>query len=56
MAKFSDLFGRKGGEAGAFPSRSDTRRGNGDGDHINVENFPMSARALARKTRPCATC
>jgi chromosome segregation ATPase len=39
MAKFSDLFGRKGGEAGAFPSRSDTKRGNGDGDHINVENF-----------------
>ena len=39
MAKFTDLFGRKGGEPGAYPPRMPVRRGNGDGDHINVENF-----------------
>jgi crescentin len=41
MAKFSDLFGRKGGEGGGerYPGRLGGARGNGDGDHINVENF-----------------
>ena len=41
MAKLSDLFGRKVGETDKFPSRLGARRGNGngDGDHINVENF-----------------
>ena len=41
MAKFSDLFGRKGGDADKYPSRLAPRRGNGngDGDHINVEHF-----------------
>src|SRR5471030_3109306 len=38
MAKFSDLFGRKGSDApirtGAKPTN-----GNGNGGHINVENF-----------------
>ena len=33
MAKLSDLFGRKGDEAGKYPSR------NGNGNHINVESF-----------------
>ena len=40
MAKLSDLFGRKGGErqvSVAFGRRHGN--GNGDGDHINVENF-----------------
>ena len=39
MAKLSDLFGRKSGEADKFPSRLGIKRGNGDGDHINIENF-----------------
>lgn len=43
MAKFSDLFGRKAGEGGGerYPGRLGGARGNGngDGDHINVENF-----------------
>jgi chromosome segregation ATPase len=39
MAKLSDLFGRKSGEADKFPSRLGDKRGNGDGDHINIENF-----------------
>ena len=39
MAKLSDLFGRKGGDADKYPSQLGIKRGNGDGDHINVENF-----------------
>ncbi|MSO68463.1 MAG: hypothetical protein EXQ82_11885 [Pseudolabrys sp.] len=39
MAKFSDLFGRKGGDAEKYPSRLGVTRGNGNGDHINIENF-----------------
>ena len=40
MAKLSDLFGRKGGTAGAdkFMGRSQNGNGNG-GDHISVENL-----------------
>ena len=40
MAKLSDLFGRKGGMAGAdkFTGRSQNGNGNG-GDHISVENL-----------------
>ena len=39
MAKLSDLFGRTSGKADKFPSRLGIKRGNGDGDHINIENF-----------------
>src|ERR1700688_3377631 len=39
MAKFTDLFGRKGGEPGAYPPRMPVRRGNGNGGNINVEHF-----------------
>ena len=39
MAKFSDLFGRKGGDAEKYPSRLGVTRGNGDGEHINIQNF-----------------
>jgi crescentin len=39
MAKLSDLFGRKGGEADKFAPPLAAKRGNGDGDQINVENF-----------------
>ena len=36
MAKLSDLFGRKGEPARLCRART---RGNGDGDHITIENF-----------------
>ena len=41
MAKLSDLFGRKGGDADKYPARLGPKRGNGngDGEHINVEHF-----------------
>src|SRR3989304_6075332 len=42
MGKLSDLFGRKGGEAGAdkYAPRLGTKSGNGNGgQHINVESF-----------------
>ena len=39
MAKLSDLFGRKGGDADKYPSRLGVKNGNGNSDHINVENF-----------------
>ena len=36
MAKLSDLFGRKSGEADKFPSRLGDKRGNGDGDGVKA--------------------
>jgi crescentin len=41
MAKLSDLFGRRGGEADKFSSRLGVKLGNGNGNgtHINIENF-----------------
>jgi crescentin len=38
MAKLSDLFGRKAEDDRIAP-RLAVKRGNCDGDHINVENF-----------------
>jgi len=51
MAKFSDLFGRKGLVG---TDKLTGRNGNG-GDPISIETCPMSARAWARKMRFCAT-
>lgn len=39
MAKLSDLFGRKGGDADKYSSGLGVKNGHGNGDHINVENF-----------------
>ncbi len=40
MAKFSDLFGRKAGEAGpAGRVAGSSGNGNGHGGHISVENL-----------------
>jgi len=61
MAKFSDLFGRKGGEADKGPSRVARKQGNGNGNGhgngngnggpINVESFSDVGSRMARKTR-----